>query len=253
MKLLPPSLRKDIRALHSRKGRDGAGAFLVEGKKCVWELLRSDFHAECVVIESGKEEENHALLFAAQGIDCYNAPPSVIEHISDTSSPQGIIAVAAKPTTVLPHNPPQVSLLLDGINDPGNAGTMLRTAHWFGIRAIIAGEGTVDWFHPKTVRATMGSLFHCDVYHAPLTEYLDSLPESILTLGASVHASVELTSIAPPESFALVIGSESHGMASEVEQRLRLPFVIGGVGDAESLNAAVAAGISMYHLTRSLA
>ena len=235
------------RSLKDRKGREAAGCFLVEGRKMVGEALASGFRVETLLIRENTVPD----ISAQNDIPVYCLPPHVFDAVCETKTPQGIAAVVR--IAPRPASGPRL-IVLDQVQDPGNVGTILRTADAAGFTGAILGPGCADVFSPKVLRATMGSVFHLGL------SFPDSLPAALSSLretGFSILSSQldgdpfyqrqELSA-----SFALIIGNEGNGVSPEVQAQathhLRLPMR----GGAESLNAAVAAGIMMYDLTRNL-
>lgn len=232
------------KALKDRKGRRETGCFLVEGRKSVEEALASGFEVEAVMVDAEQPE-----LAAGVKAPLYALPAHVLAAVCDTKTPQGIAAVmrmrdAAQTGARI--------IALDGVQDPGNVGTIIRTADAAGFDGVILSEQCADAFSPKVLRATMGSVFHL-----PLT-VTDDLPAALRKMqqsGACVISSqldgepfYERSGIG--DRFVLVIGNEGNGVTDDVkalaDKRLMLPMK----GRAESLNAAVAAGIMMYELMK---
>ena len=235
------------RSLKDRKGRLAHGLFLVEGTRMVGEALSSGFPVEAVLFRRGYPD----IEAFPHDLPAYLLPEHIFDGICDTRTPQGIAAVL-RPNPRPAEGP--CLLALDGVQDPGNVGTILRTADAAGFDGVLLSGECADCFSPKVLRATMGSIFHIGL------SFPDFLPEALLGLrekgyeilssqldGEPFYGRPELV---PP--FVLVIGNEGNGISDAVKQtatrRLRLPMR----GGAESLNAAVAAGIMMYDLTRSL-
>lgn len=233
------------RALKDRRARRETGCFLVEGRKLVEEALASGFPVEAVLVDEGRVDELPPLIAAP----VYALPSHVLAAVCDTKTPQGVAAV------VQMRELPMVGerlVALDGVQDPGNVGTIVRTADAAGFDGVLLSTQCADVFSPKVLRATMGSVFRM-----PLS-VTDDLPGALLALrnrGYSILSSqldgtpfYERTNVAP--RFCLVIGNEGNGVSVPVQflatHRLRLPMR----GGAESLNASVAAGIMMYELTR---
>jgi len=233
------------KSLNSKKGREEQHAFLVESPKMVQEALASGLKVNAVLLR----EDLAGNFDLPAGIPAFVLPGHVFNSISETKTPQGVAAVLDLETK--PAAGPRL-LALDGVQDPGNVGTIIRTADAAGFSGILFSRECADLFSPKVLRATMGSVFRLGFSFPP------SLPESLEALkkkGYSVLSSqldgepfFERSHVAP--SFVLVIGNEGNGVSDEVKavatHRLCLPMR----GGAESLNAAVAAGIMMYDLTR---
>ena len=254
---LPTSVHQYIRLLRKRTERDSARQCVLEG-----EHLCSEYLALCkrgtvpfpyeVVIQSGVSGTIEAL---AGGFDQLNVPVySTSEHkfqqLCDAQAPQGILAVIDFPELPLETDKPL--LILDGVADPGNVGTIIRTAEWFGVRSILLGEGCADRFNPKTLRATMGAAFRCAVHAAPnLASVLREQFPQYRLYGASLLGSQELGDVEwAEERFGVVMGSEAHGISPKVQEILHGTFRIGraDTSEAESLNVAVAAGVILHHI-----
>ncbi len=237
------------RSLKDKKGRDRENAFLVEGAKMVGEALASSFPVAAVLLREGEPVP----VLPDSSVPVVQLPEHVFASVCETKSPQGIAAVIRLPVRRAEDGFAAGSgffLALDGIQDPGNMGTIIRTADAAGFKGVILSPDCVDVFSPKVVRATMGSIFRVAL------SFPDSLPAALSgyrSSGFSVVSS-QLDG-APfygrepvPDPLILVVGNEGNGITDEVKvvatHRFRLPMV----GGAESLNAAVAAGIMMYDL-----
>lgn len=243
------NLKKFVSSLKNKKDREESGFFIVEGSKLVSELLNSGFRTEMILMRSNPKEESTELAseFYKQGVPVYLVRKQQFDQICDTVSPQDIIAVADINETGKEINDNFIAL--DGINDPGNLGTIIRTADWFGFKNIVLGENCTDKYNSKVVRATMGSLFRMNIIQVKsLASFLKSKKEFEI-YGATLEAQKELKAFEPKNNFALVFGSEAHGISEQVRKCLTNEFIIPGTGDAESLNVAVSAGISLYHFS----
>lgn len=231
------------KALKDRKGRRESGCFLVEGRKMVEEALASAFDVETVLVQEGMELPDGLTM------PVYELPAHVLAAVCDTKTPQGIAAVVRmKEQSALGKH----IVVLDGVQDPGNVGTIIRTADAAGLDGVLLSNQCADVFSPKVLRATMGSIFRMNL------RTTDDLPGELTKLrekGYSILSSqldgtpfYEREKVA--EQFALVIGNEGNGVSEQVQQtathRVRLPMR----GGAESLNAAIAAAIMMYELMR---
>ena len=240
-----------LRALQEKKNRQGSGRFLVEGGKMVGEALaHTIIHA--AVVEESKAGHFAPLLaeLSAAGASVYVSPSRVLEALCETKTPQGIVAEADIPA---PRDVMAERLVaLDGVQDPGNVGAIIRTADAAGFDGALLGPACADPFGAKALRAGMGSIFRVPVAReARLAERLAALRESGYAVLSSQLDGEDFFARGPlPPKLALVIGSEAEGVSAEVSavatHRLRLPMR----GGAESLNAAVAAGIMLYDLLR---
>ena len=230
------------RSLKERKGRRELGCFLVEGRKMVAEALASGFPVEAVLVDEARLGE-----FDLSG-DVFALPEHVLAAVCDTKTPQGIAAVVRMTE---PGTTGAYLVALDGVQDPGNVGTIIRTADAAGFDGVLMSTQCADPFSPKVLRATMGSVFRMNV------RVTDDLPGALDALKAQGYAVISSQLDGEPfgpvardmkAPFALVIGSEGNGVSEPVRQiatnRVALPMR----GGAESLNAAVAAGIMMYGL-----
>ncbi len=231
------------RSLRDRKGRMETGSFLVEGRRSVEEAIRSGASILSLILQDDYTEPLPQL-----SAPVYRVPAHLMAHICDTKTPQGIAAQTAFPD--FPFRGGKI-LALDGVQDPGNVGTILRTADAAGMDGLILSDSCADIYAPKVLRATMGSIFHLPCQRvASLPDRLSQLAASGIPVLASVLNGNPFFAVLNtlPDSFCLVIGNEGNGISQQVQDvcthRLTLPMR----GDAESLNAAVAAGIMMYAL-----
>ena len=237
---------KQIAALRQQKFRKELGLFVVEGRKMTEELLRSDFETVGLYATEAFLADQPA----------YNKAETVSEmqmqQMSGQDTPPGILAVVRIPKQGDLQTPSRFVLALDGIANPGNMGTLIRTAEWFGIGDVVCSMDCVELWNPKTVQATMGSLFRVKVWKTDLSVYLQQAQrEGKAVYGALLEGENLFRMKAKPEG-VIVIGSESHGIRNEVLPCLTHPITIPRVGDSatESLNAAVAGGIVMGEITR---
>ncbi len=235
------------KSLKDRKGRRETGCFLVEGRKMVEEAIASAFPVEAVLVDVDRQGE----FTLPAGIPAYSMPGHVLAAVCDTKTPQGIAAIVRMAEVEL-RGPRLVAM--DGVQDPGNVGTIIRTADAAGFDGVILSNQCADVFSPKVLRATMGSVFRMGIR---VTDDLPGLLTRMVQEGARVLSSQldgEPFYQRSPlnKRFVLVIGSEGNGVTDEVKaiatHKVKLPMR----GGAESLNAAVAAGIMMYELTRDM-
>ena len=233
------------RSLKDRKGRKETGCFLVEGRKMVEEALHSRFPVEAVLADESRLAE----LSLPANVPVYALPEHVLAAVCDTKTPQGVAAVVRMTGS---ESLGSRLVALDGVQDPGNVGTIIRTADAAGLDGVLLSAQCADAFSPKVLRATMGSVFRMGI------RVTDNLPGELTRLKEAGFSILSSQLDGTPfyerepvgERFCLVIGSEGNGVTPEVQQvathRVKLPMR----GGAESLNAAVAAGIMMYELMR---
>lgn len=212
--------------------------FLAEGEKSVSELIASGFniHAIYATDEWLGYNPKHAgnsnvtIVSLAQ-----------LEQLSTLATPNKVLAVVEIPHEIPPQAFTGTALYLDGINDPGNMGTIIRTAQWFGINHIFCSPESVDAYNPKVVIATMGSIFHTQICYAPFTAVMQANPNCTV-YGADINGT-NLYDAELKYPALIAIGSESHGILQPELQHAATMLKIPGYGKAESLNAGVAAGI----------
>jgi len=242
------------RDLQRRKARERQQLFVCEGVRATEELIRSPLEIRGVLASPAlmAAARGAALREAiqARGLPVLEVDERDFESAATTDSPQGVLAIAEIPE-ISPASlaiPPRARLLvLDAVQDPGNAGTMLRTAAALGAAATLAAPGTVDLWNAKVVRSAMGALFHYPALAISWSE-LDSLLSShdIPLWGADVEGQA-IETIAPPVSVAVVVGNEGAGLSDEARARCTRLVGIPLAPEIESLNVAVAAGILLHH------
>lgn len=241
---------KRVKSLQQKKFRDETGLFTVEGEKMVEEAVRSPFKVECIYHRNDIGEE-------------------AMKRISALASPSPVLAVVRKPSDIylddLSRLAPEFSkgglyLALDTIRDPGNLGTILRIADWFGIDAVFATRDTVDVFNPKVVQATMGAVFRVKLHYVDLP----ALSETVLSAGGKVYGTFldgrniysRTLDTGTDCPVMIVIGNESEGISPAMEKlvtdKLYIPPYPADDPGSESLNAAVAAALTVAEFRRRL-
>lgn len=234
------------------KERKTQGVFLAEGIKMFSEAPR-EWIRQVYVSESFLWEEANQGLLA--GVEYETLADHVFEAASGTQSPQGILAVLKRPKwdmEVLCKQTKGLYLFLEKIQDPGNLGTILRTAESAGVTAVIASPSTVDLYNPKTVRSTMGSIFRMPFFVPE--DFPDAIrqfqADGVRCYAASLKGSVPYDSLDYRQKSAFLIGNESQGLSEAITLLANARIHIPMEGQAESLNAAVAAAILMYEANR---
>jgi RNA methyltransferase, TrmH family len=184
-------------------------------------------------------------------------PVKSFNKLTDTESSQGIVGVVSKPAQQKDDSSENLVIALDTVNDPGNLGTIIRTAYWFGVKTILLSKGSADPYNPKVIRSTQGGIFHTNIIEdvdlkGKLNEYKNAGYNIFLfTLNASSSLSQILRSDESDKSdkskkSVIVFGSESHGISEELLNEDFTHVKIDGYSDCESLNVAMAAGIALY-------
>ena len=170
-------------------------------------------------------------------------------HLSDTEAPQGIYAVCKQVTMEIPNA--KTYLLIDAVQDPGNLGTMIRTADAAGIDAVVVGKGSVDVYNGKVLRSAQGSHFHLPILSGDLHVWLEQLKEkNISVYGTALEGAAAYTDISTKDRFALLVGNEGNGVNKELLAKTNANLYIPIYGKSESLNVAVATGILLYFLKK---
>ncbi|HWH52716.1 MAG TPA: RNA methyltransferase [Gemmatimonadaceae bacterium] len=247
------------RRLRQRKAREEEGLFVAEGLRAAEELLGSSVEVRGVLVGAQLRADPRAAdllaLAARRSVVVEDVDAREFESAASTESPQGVLAVAVVPANSLSNlGPPAIGplrlLVLDGVQDPGNVGTMLRTAAAFGVAATIALPGTVDLWNAKVVRSGMGAHYH----HLCLSGTWDELDTfrrtHAVSLWAADGAGEPLDATVAPERLALVVGNEGGGLSSMTRTRADRTVALPLSSAVESLNVAVATGILLYELRR---
>ncbi|HEX9952874.1 MAG TPA: RNA methyltransferase [Rubricoccaceae bacterium] len=247
----------DLSSLHRRRGRDAHGVFLVEGVRSVEAAVAAGAPlVEIVVAEDAVGQPRVADVAARAGVRVSVVPAHEVERISDAQASQGIVAVARRVVTQDVHALAAMHavVLLDGVQDPGNVGALVRSAAWFGVDAVVVDAQSADPEGPKAVRAAMGGLWDVALVRVPdLGAALAVLAASGAALWGADLGGTSASAWVPPARTALVFGSEAHGLSPAVAERLdaRVSIARGGppsdrVPGVESLNVVVAAGILLH-------
>ncbi len=225
---------KFIKSLQQKKFRIESGLFVVEGEKIVDEAL--NFVPEFIECVYHTSDYNIAPNERPQEI-ITNKELSRISSLKNPNKCLALIQTGFRPKV---SDKNIGTLILDGIQDPGNLGTIIRTADWFGIKKIVCSEDTVDIFNPKVLQSTMGSIFHIQISYTNILDYLSKANGNIY--GAVLDGN-SFNHVAFENDPIIVIGNESKGISSEVKALLTHPITIEKIGQAESLNAGIATGI----------
>lgn len=234
---------KWIRSLHQKKFRDEEGLFLVEGEKMVGEAI-SHFPESLVFIGYTKDFKQPLLDSYIDQIEISNAE---LGQISTLKTPNKVFAILKKPEHSLPFFSNQLILALDSIQDPGNLGTIMRIADWYGINEIVCSHQTVDCFNPKVVQSSMGAIFRIHVHYTDLKKWLCDQNTNIygaLLEGENIYEIEDLP------SGVLLLGNEGNGISVDLMECITHPISIPRFGKAESLNVSVAAGILVSEFAR---
>jgi len=232
---------KYIQSLSDKKVRLETGCFIAEGVKLVGEMIAAGYPLKAVYALDSWESPDATL--EVTRIEAFE-----LEKMSMLQTPNQVLAVAMMPQKKETLNlAGPLTIVLDGIQDPGNMGTIIRTADWFGITQIVASEDTVDVYNPKVIGATMGSFMRVSVTYKNLADWMPAI--KLPVYGALLEGENVFT-IKTPQKGLLVIGSEGKGIRENILDFITHPVTIPKTGGAESLNAGIAAGIIVAQLTR---
>lgn len=230
----------------TRKERDKHGEFLVEGHHLVEEALRTEGAVLTLIVREGTDIP---FRWNVDGITIIEITHEISKELTDTEHSQGIFAHCKQPASEEQAIFDKV-LLIDAVQDPGNLGTMIRTADAAGVQAVILGKGTADAYNPKTIRAAQGSHFHLPIIRGELTEWVEKLQnKGVSVYGTSLTRAISVDKVEKSNQFALIMGNEGAGLSEELLRVTTKNIKIPILGKAESLNVAVAAGILLYALT----
>jgi len=242
---------KLIKALSQKKVRESSGLFLIEGTRLLEEAYSRGVKINYLIINETVENVPNI----NQDCQILRLPNNLFKKVSDTVSPQGIIAVAEQvkislADIILGANP--LVVVLDGLQDPGNLGTIIRTSAAAGVTAVLLTKGTVDLYSPKVIRSTMGSLFQLPIVNGlddgEAVKWLSR--NSINIIAADLDSEEYYYSVNLKEPFALVIGNENRGANDIWREAAYKQIKIPILGSTESLNASIAAGIILYEAVR---
>jgi len=245
---------KYIRSLQQKKVRDAEGVFVAEGEKCIGEMLKA---FEPVVVSGCVASEVYPAIEEATEVE--------VEQMSSLRTPQGLIGVfRRKKSAALPEASRELVLALDGVQDPGNLGTIIRTADWFGIRNIVCSRDTADCWNPKVVQATMGALARVNVHYTNLTEWIGEqrgCSASTLQCAVPVYGTLldgqnmyNEKAIPQKQNGIIIMGNEGNGISAEVRTLITHPLFIPSFPPeqetSESLNVAIATAVILAEMRR---
>ncbi len=233
------------------------GRFMVEGIRGAGEVLRSGVPVEFALVsprlESTERGRALSLELSAAGVETVQVDDTDLAQAADTETPQGVILVCPEPTgslDELPEDPAARYLVVDGVQDPGNLGTLVRAAGAFGVSAVILLHGTTDPWAPKAVRAAAGALLGRPVVRAGVEPFLEWARRRGVSLWAAAAGGTDVATLRPSAPWALVVGNEGEGVGSQVTEEVAGTVGVPMPGGTESLNVGVAGAILLYVLAR---
>ena len=238
--MLSKNTVKFIKSLHQKKYRLESGKFFVEGEKSVVEVLQSNFTVDLLLVTQ-EFATKHAALLSGKAFEVLFVTPNQLEQLGQYQSNDAALAVVQmKPNQAFLPEKGELILALDEVRDPGNLGTIIRIADWYGIKKLIFSSHTAEFYNPKVIQSSMGSFTRVQFYYGDLAQAFQEwkLPVYGAFLeGESIH---ELTN---PTPGVLLLGNESQGISKEVEKWVSSKITIPSFGKAESLNVAIATAI----------
>jgi RNA methyltransferase, TrmH family len=250
-------LTKRWKKLHTKKGRFQLRTLLIEGEHLIKEAIRGQIPVRAVIINEEKWEQVERFLEHEEiTAPIYVLPTSLFATVVETETPQGIAAEIDLPDWKMEEfltleRPADLFLVLDAIQDPGNLGTIIRTAEAANVSGIFLGKGTVDPFNSKVVRSAMGSLFRLPLFQVELKKLLPQMREmGVRIVGTSPHAELYHFQYSFPTKVAILLGNEGRGLDPALSSWLDTEVVIPMPGNTESLNVAVTSAILLYEHVR---
>jgi len=247
---------QSLRSLRQKKSRDRSGHYLIEGLRLCEEAVDGPATVLEIIIADGQESPRLQQLLQRAGrraIPILHTTQANMDRLCDTDTPQAVAALVAKASPCRPDDTSaneRLILAVDQLQDPGNLGTLLRTADWFGVKTVLISRDSVDLYNPKVVRASMGSIFRLtcctEVEMRPPLARLRERGYRLLAAVTDAAAPLTLN----VEKTVLLVGNEANGISAGLVELADHRFTIPRLGGGESLNAAIAAGIALYELTK---
>ena len=233
----------------TRKEREKSGEYIVEGFHLVEEALKNKDQIVQIIV---RESVDLPLLWDIDNIEMVEVSVTIANDLAETENPQGVFAHCKQ---LVADEEAEASwsklLLVDAVQDPGNIGTMIRTADAAGIDAVVLGKGCADAYNPKTLRSAQGSHFHIPIVRGDLADWIEDLKErDVKVYGTALQEAVVYTEVEASGSFALIVGNEGSGIHPQLLDKTDQNVIIPILGKAESLNVAVATGILLYQFAK---
>lgn len=251
--MISKALLKQISSYKQKKYRDKDRVFVVEGEKMTKEAIKSSFEILCICATKQWLVENKDL---TKGIQCHEVSQSELEKISNLTTPDKVLTLLKQQTPPMPKNvAKELTLVLDRIKNPGNLGTIIRLALWFGVKNIICSSQTVDHYNPKVIQASMGAIFYTNLYYCNIEEFLSNLPQKIDIYATVVREGKNIYEEKLNPNGVIVIGNESCGVSEEILQKVNHKITIPSFdnkNEAESLNVSMATAIILSEFRREM-
>ena len=246
---------KYLKKLKDKKYRDQENAYIIEGIKLIKEAIQENIKIKLIIVCDDCTQENaidSELKYEIARYECIYVSEKIFLSLTNVVNPQGILAVVEKDTNTnkIDYND-DLFLVLDDIQDPGNMGTILRTADSINLKQIIVSKGTVDAYNPKVIRSTMGAIFRINIIESDnLTKTIKEMKKNKIKIAVTSLQTDKSIYDVSYEKTAIVIGNEANGVSDEVlelaDEKIKIPMP----GKTESLNASVATAVILYEATR---
>ena len=243
---------KNIKKLKEKKYRDETNCYIIEGIKLIEEAIEENAKIEKIVVcNEINEDFSKELLYKIAKFDVLYVSKNIFKLLTDVLNPQGILAVIRKKTNTIIDFSQDFYLILDNIQDPGNMGTILRTADSINLNQIIIKQGSVDCYNPKVVRSTMGAIFRVNIIESnDMIKTIKELKKHKIKIYATDLKTDKNIYSVNYKKAAVIIGNEANGVSKEIldlaDEKIKIPML----GKTESLNAGVATGIILYEMIR---
>lgn len=240
---------KQWKKLHSSKGRKESGQYMLEGEHLYIEAKKSSMPPQEIIVTETFLDKYDTLEQNTGTEHLYVVTEEIMKQISQTQTSQGIICILKMIENQLFHDFKGKLVLLDGVQDPGNAGTIVRTADAAGFSGVVFGTGSVDPYNDKVVRSMQGSHFHIPIYRENLNNIISICNKKEVPIYGTAldKRASDFRNVPTSESMALILGNEGNGISKDILDQTSQNLYIPILGKAESLNVAVAAGILIYH------
>jgi TrmH family RNA methyltransferase len=235
MEAISKAKQKWIRSLQLKKNRDEEQVFVVEGEKMVLEGLSHSFHELIILVA---ENEHVSLIPESVTTNCYSISPNELAQLSTLKTPNKLIAVFKRRKQQTDST--KKGIVLDGVQDPGNLGTILRIADWFGVSQIICSHETVDVYNPKVIQASMGAIYRVNVVYTDLYNFLSNTNQPSY---AALLDGTDFQKVSFEENALLIMGNEGKGIHNELLPFIQHRITIPKIGQAESLNVGTATAV----------
>lgn len=247
------SVFKEAKKLKSKKDRKARGSFLVEGFRFISEAFSSKCKVEEIFIREKEQDKLYKYIEKEKLLDTkiYLITEALLNQLCDTENPQGAVAVVNIGEIKIENKKDELYVLCDMVQDPGNLGTIIRTAHAAGASGVILTKGTVDPYNSKTLRATMGSIFHIPIIEDSDLDFLRALKEREYSiLAASLEGENNFFEENLTKNLVVCVGNEGNGLSDYIYSLADIKVKIPMPGNAESLNVSTAAAIMIYESVR---